>query len=108
MPKDSKAETLLDWDRILQTAESQFGGKESPALRKRVDQLRTIDARSRELVQRQAQLTAEKQQVTDKLQKMIAEGREIAGLIRLGVKAEFGDGGELQNMMRARRRRNEP
>lgn len=58
---------------------------EAPRLR-----LEAITIESGDLLTQQAALSASKQDVSKRLQALIAEGRQLAAFLRLGVKQRYG------------------
>ena len=87
MPKVALADSTIDWETLLANA-SQHA--DQPGLGERLDELRTVLARTRELDIRRARLTGERQQATQELAAAKEEGKRLASRIRSQLKAMYG------------------
>ncbi|HEX7186126.1 MAG TPA: hypothetical protein VF756_30145 [Thermoanaerobaculia bacterium] len=84
--------TFNGWERLdkkLETYMADFPHLEAPRLR-----LREMIALGAELVAQQALHTAGKQEATQRLQELLAEGRKLVTFLRTGVKQHYGNRSE--------------
>lgn len=85
---NTQAETRDDWRRLippLVANAADFPHLEAPRLR-----LEAIDTEAGDLLLQQADLTAKKQEVSRRLQVLVADGRQLAAFLRAGVKQRYG------------------
>ena len=84
--------TVNGWERLdkkLEQYMADFPHLEAPRLR-----LREMIGLGAELVAQQALHTAGKQEATQRLQELLAEGRKLATFLRTGVKQHYGNRSE--------------
>ncbi|HEX7180228.1 MAG TPA: hypothetical protein VF756_00190 [Thermoanaerobaculia bacterium] len=84
--------TLNGWERLdrkLEQYMADFPHLEAPHLR-----LREMIGLGAELVAQQALHTAGKQEATQRLQELLAEGRKLVTFLRTGVKQHYGNRSE--------------
>ena len=84
--------TFNGWERLdrkLEQYMADFPHLEAPRLR-----LREMIGLGAELVAQQALHTAGKQEATQRLQELLAEGRKLATFLRTGVKQHYGNRSE--------------
>ena len=85
---NTQAETRDDWRRLipqLVANAADFPHLEAPRIR-----LEAIDTEAGELLLQQSSLTASKQEVSRRLQVLVADGRQLAAFLRAGVKQHYG------------------
>jgi hypothetical protein len=83
-----QAETRDDWRRLippLVANAADFPHLEAPRLR-----LEAIDTEVGELLLQQSDLAASRQEVSRRLQVLVADGRQLAAFLRAGVKQQYG------------------
>lgn len=88
MSKESVAKTIAQWERLIAASESNadelgYLAADREKLRKMLDRVKKLD-------QKQATLSAQKQQVTRDLDAAKDGGREIAVRMRYGIKTRYG------------------
>jgi len=84
----TQAETRDDWRRLippLVANAADFPHLEAPRLR-----LEAIDTEVGELLLQQSALAASRQEVSRRLQVLVADGRQLAAFLRAGVKQQYG------------------
>jgi hypothetical protein len=84
--------TLNGWDRLLAALEAN--ATEFPQLDAYREELKAKIAAAQEASSQQAALAASKQDVTKRLQGILADGRKLATLLRGGVRHRFGNRAE--------------
>src|SRR4051794_11497681 len=84
--------TLNGWDRLLAALEAN--APEFPQLDAYREELKAKIAAAQEASSQQAALAASKQDVTKRLQGILADGRKLATLLRGGVRHRFGNRAE--------------
>jgi hypothetical protein len=82
------AETRDDWRRLIPSLIANAA--EIPHLEAPRIQLEGIVNEVSELLARQAELAASKQEVSKRLQVLVAAGRQLAAFLRAGVKQRYG------------------
>jgi len=84
----TQAETRDDWRRLippLVANAADFPHLEAPRLR-----LEAIDIETGELLLQQSALAASRQEISRRLQVLVADGRQLAAFLRAGVKQQYG------------------
>ena len=77
-------------------------------------ELEALTVRGKELIQKQSELTAEKQDASKELRKLIVEGQRLATVLRFAVRQRYGIDSEqlakfgLQPFRGRRRKTDEP
>ena len=103
---------LGDWERwvtALLADGSTVGHLEVPRA-----QLESLTARGKELIQKQSELTASKQDTSKELRKLIVEGQRLVTVLRVAVRQHYGIDSEklakfgLQPFRGRRRKATEP
>ena len=84
--------TLNGWERLLGSLETNAG--DFPQLETYRAQLKTMLDTAREASAQQAALAANKQETTQKLQSVLADGRKLANFLRNGVRQRYGNRSE--------------
>ncbi|HEX7185455.1 MAG TPA: hypothetical protein VF756_26770 [Thermoanaerobaculia bacterium] len=84
--------TLNGWERLGVSME--INAQDLPHLEAKRTQLAAMLIQVRELAAQQATLTASKQEVTKRLQTLLAEGRKLANFLRAGVRQHYGNRAE--------------
>jgi hypothetical protein len=87
MPKISLADTIMDWEKLIQNA-SQHA--DLPGFGERLAELRTLLERAREIEARRARLDAERQTATRELAATKQQGKALTSRIRSELKAVYG------------------
>lgn len=90
MPRKTttQPQTRDDWQRLIPTLVSNSA--DLPHLEAPRRQLEAILAETVALLQQQAALAASRQEVSRRLQALVAEGRQLAAFLRAGVKQKYG------------------
>ena len=84
--------TLNGWERLLGSMEANAG--DLPQLETYRAQLKTMLDAAREASAQQAALAANKQETTQRLQSVLADGRKLANFLRNGVRQRYGNRSE--------------
>lgn len=84
--------TLNGWERLLSSLEANAG--DFPQLEAYRAQLKAMLDGAREASAQQAALAAEKQETTQRLQSVLADGRKLANFLRNGVRQRYGNRSE--------------
>ncbi|HBL27260.1 MAG TPA: hypothetical protein DD490_10535 [Acidobacteria bacterium] len=84
----TQPETRDDWQRLIPTLVANSA--DLPHLEAPRRQLEAILAETGTLLQQQAALAASRQEVSRRLQTLVAEGRQLAAFLRAGVKQKYG------------------
>jgi hypothetical protein len=92
MARENQAETLDGWERL--TTSMAANAAQFPNLEEERTGLVRILTQARELTVEQAALTASKQDVSKRLETLLAEGRKLATFLRVGVKQKLGNRSE--------------
>lgn len=92
MPKVALADTLADWDRIIEAARRRVA--EHPQIRPILEELEGIRDLSKALEQERVSLQARRQEATQKLRQSKDEGKELARRLREVLKALLGSRNE--------------
>lgn len=85
---NTQAETRDDWRRLippLVANAADIPHLEAPRIR-----LEAVDTEVGDLLLQQGDLTAKKQEVSKRLQVLVADGRQLAAFLRAGVKQQYG------------------
>jgi len=90
MPRKTttQPETRDDWQRLIPTLmanSADLPHLEAPRL-----QLEAINTETGALLLQQSALAASRQEVSRRLQTLVAEGRQLAAFLRAGVKQKYG------------------
>lgn len=84
--------TLNGWERLLASLEANKDA--FPQLDVYRAQLAAMLAQAREASAEQAAMAASKQQATQRLQTLLADGRKLATVLRTGVRQHYGNRAE--------------
>jgi len=84
--------TLNGWERLLGSMEANAG--DFPQFDTYRAQLKAMLDGARDASAQQAALAAEKQQATQRLQSVLADGRKLANFLRNGVRQRYGNRSE--------------
>ena len=87
MPKDSHAQTALDWHRLIENARKHA---DLPGMGEQLAELEALLNRARELHAHRARLRAESQTATRQLADTERRGKVLTGRIRSLLKAVYG------------------
>jgi len=85
---NTQAETRDDWRRLIPPLVANAA--EIPHLEAPRIKLEGITTETGELLLLQADLTARKQEVSKRLEVLVADGRQLAAFLRAGVKQHYG------------------
>ena len=81
-----------DWQRLTPALEANAA--DLPHLEAPRIQLESVNTQVGDLLTEQAALSARKQEVSKRLQALIAEGRQLAAFLRAGVRQRYGNRSE--------------
>lgn len=84
--------TFAGWERLLTSMEAN--AQDFPHLEAQRGLLAAMLGQTRELLAQQATFTASKQEVTRRLQALLADGRKLATFLRAGVRQHYGNRAE--------------
>jgi len=85
----SFGETVNDWEELLTALEENSG--DLPQLEIPRQRLQTLAGQIRDSVAEQAALTASRQQATERVYFLLAQGRKLATVLRASVREHYGN-----------------
>ena len=103
MPKLALADTLSDWDLLIEAARRRVA--QHSEIRPVLEALEAIRDRSKGLEQERLSLQARRQEATRELRRMKDEGKDYASRLRSGLKAALGTQTEALTEFNIRPRR---
>jgi uncharacterized coiled-coil DUF342 family protein len=103
MPKEALADTLVDWDQLIEGASSH--GPKRPEIKQLLEALRERRDRAKELDHERQSLQARRQKATQDLRQVREEGKELASRLRSMLKSVLGSQNEALVQFNVRPRR---
>jgi hypothetical protein len=88
MTKRTRADHVTEWESLVASLTARAA--EVPELEVSRTKLNALAAEFRSIVPRQKELTASKQELSKRLAAITTEGREIATVLRVALKASYG------------------
>jgi hypothetical protein len=89
---NSYAETVNGWDELLTALEQNSA--ELPQLEIPRERLQTLVTQIRSFATEQAAMTASRQQATERVYFLLAQGRKLATVLRTAVREHYGNRSE--------------